>query len=224
MLLVASESLRKYVTSCSQRCSCWWTSAGTMMTQVLTTSLTTLLTLNCTYTVTYGPLARYVKFRVAHASGMPGTFPPPPLVRDPDMHHGTCVTHVPWCMSGSLTSGFFWSRWRGKRSRHSGRMRNPKFYVSGKRSMDCLCGGRKVKVTRGVCAYHFNGRQRLWWEQGRRSGGFLCLYVRSMIFSKNHLYPDEFCNIYMDIRTECMYWKCLYLIFIYIYIGQNGGA
>ena len=28
-----------------------------------------------------------------------------PLVRDPDMHHGTCVTHVPWCMSGSLTCG-----------------------------------------------------------------------------------------------------------------------
>ena len=26
-----------------------------------------------------------------------------PLVIDPDMHHGTCVTHVPWCMSGSLT-------------------------------------------------------------------------------------------------------------------------
>ena len=24
----------------------------------------------------------------------------------PDMHHGTCVTHVPWCMPGSLTSGF----------------------------------------------------------------------------------------------------------------------
>ena len=26
-----------------------------------------------------------------------------PLVNDPGMHHGTCVTHVPWCMSGSLT-------------------------------------------------------------------------------------------------------------------------
>ena len=28
-----------------------------------------------------------------------------PLVSDPGMHHGTCVTHVPWCMSGSLTRG-----------------------------------------------------------------------------------------------------------------------
>ena len=26
-----------------------------------------------------------------------------PLVRNPGLHHGTCVTHVPWCMSGSLT-------------------------------------------------------------------------------------------------------------------------
>ena len=28
-----------------------------------------------------------------------------PLVSDPGMHHDTCVTHVPWCMSGSLTRG-----------------------------------------------------------------------------------------------------------------------
>ena len=27
-----------------------------------------------------------------------------PPVSDPGIHHGTCVTHVPWCMSGSLTS------------------------------------------------------------------------------------------------------------------------
>ena len=55
---------------------------------------------------------------------------PPPRVSDPDVHHGTCVTHVPWCMPGSLIS-----RWRRKRSRHSRRMRNPQFYVSGKRAM-----------------------------------------------------------------------------------------
>ena len=61
-----------------------------------------------------GPLARYVILRVAHAPGMPGTFYPPPRFSDPDMHHGTCVTHVPWCMSGSLTSSFLWSRPRGK--------------------------------------------------------------------------------------------------------------
>ena len=79
--------------------------------------------------------ARYVKLRVAHAPGMPGWFSPPPQVRDPDMHHGTCVTHVPWCMPGSLICIFLWSWWRGKRSRHSRRMRNPQVYVSGKRSI-----------------------------------------------------------------------------------------
>ena len=43
----------------------------------------------------------------------------------------TCVTHVPWCMPGSLTSG----RWREKSSPHSRHMRNPQFKVSGKRVM-----------------------------------------------------------------------------------------
>ena len=42
------------------------------------------------------------------------------------MHHGTCTTHVPWGMPGSLPIGFRW--WQEKRSRHSRRMRNPQFY------------------------------------------------------------------------------------------------
>ena len=82
--------------------------------------------------ILHGPLARYGKLRVAHAPGMPGTFSPPPRFSDPDMHLGTCMTHVAWCMPGSLTSGFLWSWWRGKRSR---RKRNPQFCVSGKRPM-----------------------------------------------------------------------------------------
>ena len=28
-----------------------------------------------------------------------------PLVSDPGIHHRTCMTHVPWCMSASLTRG-----------------------------------------------------------------------------------------------------------------------
>ena len=60
----------------------------------------------------HGPLARYVKLRVAHVPRMPGTLPPPPRVSDPDMLHGTWVTHVPRCMPGSLICGFLWSRWR----------------------------------------------------------------------------------------------------------------
>ena len=71
-----------------------------------------------------------IRLRVTHVSEMPGTFSPPPRVSDPNMHRGTCVTLVPWCMLGSLTSGFLWSWWPGKRSRC---MRKPWFYVSGKR-------------------------------------------------------------------------------------------
>ena len=61
-----------------------------------------------------------------------------PLVSDHGMHHGTYVTHVPWCMSGSNP------RWRGKRSRHSRRMCNLHFNVSGKRAM--------VTVLTSICA------------------------------------------------------------------------
>ena len=69
---------------------------------------------------------------------IPGTFSSPPPVTDPDMHHDTCETHVPWCLPGSVTSGFLWSRWRAKHSRHSRRMRNTQFYASGKRPITCF--------------------------------------------------------------------------------------
>ena len=58
----------------------------------------------------HGRLTRYVKSLVVHAPGMPERFPRhrlqrKPLVSDLNMHHGTCVAHVPWCISGSLTRG-----------------------------------------------------------------------------------------------------------------------
>ena len=49
----------------------------------------------CHQSPCHRPLAGYVKLWVAHAPGMPGTFSPVPRVSNPDMHHGTCVTHVP---------------------------------------------------------------------------------------------------------------------------------
>ena len=45
------------------------------------------------------------------------------------------LTHVQWCMPGLLTSGFHWSRRRGKRSQHSRCMRKAQFYVSAMRCM-----------------------------------------------------------------------------------------
>ena len=81
----------------------------------------------------HGPPARYVKLWVALAPRMTGTFSLPPRVSDSGMHHGTIVTHVPWCMPGSIYSGFLWRLWRGKRFRHSRRMRNLQFCVSDKK-------------------------------------------------------------------------------------------
>ena len=58
----------------------------------------------------HGPLARYVNCGLRVRRECRERFPRhrfqrKPLVRDPGMHHGTCVSHVPWCMSGSLTRG-----------------------------------------------------------------------------------------------------------------------
>ena len=89
------------------------------------------------------PMARCDKLRVVHTPGIPGMFSPPPRVSDPDMHHGMCVMHVPWCMPGSLTIGYVGG---GGRSRHSRRMRNPQFYVSGIRPMWRHCDSRPIDV------------------------------------------------------------------------------
>ena len=56
----------------------------------------------------HGPLTRYVKLRVVHAPGAvhQELFPRHRLQRKLLVgDHGTCVTHVSWCMSGSLTRG-----------------------------------------------------------------------------------------------------------------------
>ena len=68
----------------------------------------------------HGTFVRYVKLQIVYAPGRSGTFSSPPRVSDPDVHHGTCVAHVPCWMSGSLTRGLLWTQWRGKRSLHPG--------------------------------------------------------------------------------------------------------
>ena len=70
---------------------------------------TTLYSGNCPFCYN-GPLTRHVKLRVAHAPGMQGTFfrrhlQRKPLVSTPGLYKGTYVTHVSWCMSGSLICG-----------------------------------------------------------------------------------------------------------------------
>ena len=144
------------------------------------------------------PLERYVELRVAHA---PGTFSPPLRVCDPDMYHDTCVTHVPWCMPGSLTSGFLWIRLRGKRSRHSRRMRNLQFYLSGKRSMAYPILGH------GWVLVHLRLRRR-------------CLLICALISSSNRKYPPFPLLSYFSV-VVCL--RCLlhYILLLIAYIFRE---
>ena len=80
-----------------------------------------------------GPLTRLVKLWVAHAPGMPGTYPSPPISQKTasyrsryasrHVRHARAVMHV----------GTDNPRWQGKGSRRSQRMRNSQFYISDKR-------------------------------------------------------------------------------------------
>ena len=46
-------------------------------------------------------------------AGNTGNVVPPPRVSNPDIHHDVCMTHVSWCMPGSLTNGCLWSQCHG---------------------------------------------------------------------------------------------------------------
>ena len=88
----------------------------------------------------HGPLTRYVKSRVAHAPGRPGTFFPPPnskeTTRSRSRHASRHVRHARVVMHAGIANPL----WRGKRSRHFRGMRNPQFYVSGKSPFLINCG------------------------------------------------------------------------------------
>ena len=74
----------------------------------------------------HGSLTRYVKLRVAHALGMPGTFPRNRLQRKQ-------------LVSGAVMYvGIASPRCREKHHRHSQRMHNPQFYVSVKRPIKSI--------------------------------------------------------------------------------------
>ena len=66
------------------------------------------------FPVSNGPLARYVNCGLRLRRECWECLPSHRVFAIPDMHHGTCVTHVSWFMPGSLTSGFLWNRWWGK--------------------------------------------------------------------------------------------------------------
>ena len=105
----------------------------------------------------HGPLAKYVKLCVGHAPGMPGTFFPANVGKR-SRHASRHVRHARAVMHArSLTSGFLWSRWQGRRFPHSRHMRNPKFYVSDKRPMDTICHVtcRSRLIVKEMCFWEF---------------------------------------------------------------------
>ena len=115
------------------------------------------------------PWASYQICKIAGyaCTGNAGNVSPPSRVSDPDMHQVTCVMHVTW----SLTSCFVWSRWRGGVGvgvgglyRHSRRLRNPQYYVSGKRPMPHMNGGL-AKLPFNLChggVITCHDKQRMW--------------------------------------------------------------
>ena len=133
----------------------------------------------------YGPLARYV-LRVAHVPGMPGTFSLTPWVSDPVMYHGTCVTHVPWCMPWSLTSSFLWSRWPGT-----------------------------VPVIPGACATHnftyLHGKRPM-----GTSHTFYCVDSRSWVVEKWHGNQSQFLFCTSCCRVRVVEYRCQQLIYRHI--------
>ena len=90
---------------------------------------------------------------------------------------------MPWCIAGSLISGLFWSRWRGKHSRYYRRMRNPQFYVSVKRPI----------MTR----YHLQGCNDCahLWAMGR----LLWISCRNLIVFKQ--YPLTWISDYIHYKV-----------------------
>ena len=88
---------------------------------------------------------------------------------------------MPW----SLTSGFLWNRWRGKRSRHSRRMRNPQFYVSGKRPIKhVIRRNESYDVHKKKCLeFHKRAFYLLQWNLYNETGEVLLKHINFVICS-----------------------------------------
>ena len=81
------------------------------------------------------------KLRVAHVPGMSGMFSPSPTSTETaskrprhasrHVRHARAVMHG-WIARAVIHGGIVNLQWRGNRSRHSRRMRNPQYYVPGK--------------------------------------------------------------------------------------------
>ena len=87
------------------------------------------------HSLAMGLLPYMVKLRVAHAPGMPGTFSPQPTSKEIASYRSRHASRHVRDARAVMHVGINNQRWWGKRSRHSRRMRNPQFCVSGKRQI-----------------------------------------------------------------------------------------
>ena len=83
----------------------------------------------------HGSLTRYIKLLVAHEPEMPGTFPPSPTSKETTSKRSRHASRHARHAHAAMHVGIVNTQCRGKYSRQSRRMRNPEFYVSGKRPM-----------------------------------------------------------------------------------------
>ena len=96
-----------------------------------------------------------------------------PLVVDPGMHHGSWVTSVPWCMSGSLNHDG-----GEKRSRYSRRMRNRQFFYIWQEA-HCLHIDAKNIGTYDLCHAIERGNDKI--KYVRRSRKLFWRWIRGWI-------------------------------------------
>ena len=96
--------------------------------------------------ISKGPLTRYVKLWIAHALGVPGRFSPPTTSKETLAQHAQHASRHVRHAHALMHVGIANLRWPGKRSWHSRHMRNPQFYVSGKRPIErYLCQVSKYR-------------------------------------------------------------------------------
>ena len=102
------------------------------------------------------------------------------LYSDPGMHHGTCVTHVPWCMSGSLTCGD-----GENRSRHSRRMHIRNFAYLARGPLSCyiiyICHRCYRSLPTLLYQIFFTGLNRYLCKTVSNHRSFHCLFHRMFL-------------------------------------------
>ena len=124
----------------------------------------------------YGPLTRYVKWRVAHALGMSETFSPAAEFK------GNRKLAIPACITARavMLVGIAYPRWRGKRSRHSRRMRTRNFTYLARGPLDGLLSqGRTPHINQYTPFFNQSRVFGSWFNSTPPSAAYMRRWIRS---------------------------------------------